>query len=73
MKKYEYTVFNPTMKRGLTSKKISPDQLADDLTELYGKYGWELVATVPVTGNAGIASWGAATVNVIFVFKREIQ
>lgn len=73
MEKFEYTVFNPTLKRGITSRKISPDQLADDLTELYGKDGWELVATVPITGNAGIASWGAATLNVIFIFKRKIQ
>ncbi len=59
------------MKRGLTVKSFKPEDLAREL-DAYGADGWELVSTVPISGNAGIASWGAGTVNVIFIFKKEI-
>jgi len=71
MKKFEYMQFAPKMEKGFLSKSFDANLLSKQLNEL-GAEGWELVSTFSISGNAGIASYGAATVGVVFIFKREI-
>lgn len=70
MKQFEYKLFTPRMKQGFTKKTFDMNDLNEDLKN-FGIEGWELVTTIGISGNTGI-SWGAATAEVVFVFKRLV-
>lgn len=71
MKKFEYMQFSPTMKKGIMSKSFDAKSLDNNLNQ-FGREGWELVTTIGLSGNAGVASWGSSTTGVVFIFKREV-
>lgn len=71
MDTFEYKTYTPDMKRGFLKKSFDGEALQDDLVAL-GKDGWDLCATIPISGNAGVASYGSSTAQVIFIFKRKI-
>lgn len=72
MEKFEYKTITPDMKRGFLKKSFDVDSLQDELNAL-GREGWDLCATIPISGNAGVASYGSSTAQVVFVFKRKIS
>lgn len=72
MEKFEYKTVIPDMKKGFLKKSFDAADLQAQLTEL-GAEGWDLAATIPISGNAGVASYGAATAQVVFIFKRKLQ
>lgn len=60
------------MKKGFLKKSFDVADLDNQLADL-GREGWELSATIAISGNAGVASYGAATAQVVFIFKRKLQ
>jgi len=69
-KTFEYYTYSAPMTQGLTKKSFDIKKMHSEIEEL-GSAGWELCATIPISGNTGI-SWGAATAGVVFIFKKEI-